>query len=104
MEPHIYTVDWSTFVGRITSILASVSLVPKQVSEHMYIFVIKTRPIRDFNREWALLLPAYSIMLVLLTYFTVWALALSRTPALSSLQAMTGENLLELSYNESFIN
>ncbi|KAH8113746.1 PIG-P [Phellopilus nigrolimitatus] len=37
------------------------------------------------SREWALLLPAYSVMLVLLTYFAYWALALYRTPALSAL-------------------
>ncbi|KAH7886995.1 PIG-P-domain-containing protein [Phlebopus sp. FC_14] len=40
------------------------------------------------SREWALLLPAYSIVLVLLTYFTYFSLALTRTPALSDVSAI----------------
>lgn len=35
------------------------------------------------NREWAVLLPAYSVMIVLLTYFTYFSLALANTPAFS---------------------
>lgn len=36
------------------------------------------------NREWAILLPAYSMMIVLLTYFTYFSLALANTPAFSN--------------------
>ncbi|KIM70540.1 hypothetical protein SCLCIDRAFT_1206665 [Scleroderma citrinum Foug A] len=39
------------------------------------------------NREWAVLLPAYSVMLVLLTYFTYFSLALAQTPAFSDVCA-----------------
>lgn len=39
------------------------------------------------NREWAILLPAYSIVLVLLTYITYFSLALARTPAFSDVSA-----------------
>ncbi|EPQ52083.1 PIG-P-domain-containing protein [Gloeophyllum trabeum ATCC 11539] len=35
------------------------------------------------SREWAVLLPAYSIVLVLLTYFTYFALAIAGTPRFS---------------------
>ncbi|KAG2143029.1 PIG-P-domain-containing protein [Suillus clintonianus] len=35
------------------------------------------------SREWALLLPAYSIVIVLLTYFVYFAIAIARTPAFS---------------------
>ncbi|EPS94066.1 hypothetical protein FOMPIDRAFT_1038936 [Fomitopsis schrenkii] len=41
------------------------------------------------NREWAILLPAYSIVLVLLTYFTYFALALSGTPPFSDISTIT---------------
>ncbi|KAI0916028.1 hypothetical protein AcV5_003481 [Taiwanofungus camphoratus] len=41
------------------------------------------------NREWAVLLPAYSIMLVLLTYVTYFALALSGTPSFSDISTIT---------------
>ncbi|KAL1746031.1 PIG-P [Schizophyllum fasciatum] len=41
------------------------------------------------NREWALLLPAYSIVLVLLTYFTYFALALYGQPAFSDARTIT---------------
>lgn len=43
------------------------------------------------QREWAVLLPAYSIMLVLLTYVTYFALALSGTPSFSDISTITGE-------------
>ncbi|KAL4067044.1 PIG-P [Scleroderma yunnanense] len=39
------------------------------------------------NREWAILLPAYSVMVVLLTYFTYFSLALVHTPAFSDASA-----------------
>ncbi|KAG6334714.1 hypothetical protein ID866_4374 [Astraeus odoratus] len=38
------------------------------------------------NREWAVLLPAYSITLVLLTYFVYFSLALARTPVFSDIR------------------
>ncbi|KAJ7599052.1 PIG-P [Mycena floridula] len=41
------------------------------------------------NREWAILLPAWSIVLVLLTYFVYFALAFYGTPAFSALSAIT---------------
>ncbi|KAG9009780.1 hypothetical protein FRB94_011473 [Tulasnella sp. JGI-2019a] len=41
------------------------------------------------NREWALLLPAYSIIIAMLTYFTYWALAIVNTPSFSELRAIT---------------
>ncbi|KZT01216.1 PIG-P-domain-containing protein [Laetiporus sulphureus 93-53] len=44
------------------------------------------------NREWAVLLPAYSIVLVLLTYFTYFALALAGTPAFSDLSTITADS------------
>ena len=42
------------------------------------------------EREWALLVPAYSIILMLLAYFTYWALAFSSTPAFNDLCTITG--------------
>ncbi|KLO19391.1 PIG-P-domain-containing protein [Schizopora paradoxa] len=41
------------------------------------------------NREWANLLPAYSAIMVILTYFTYWALALYLTPSFESLSTIT---------------
>ncbi|KAI0355940.1 PIG-P-domain-containing protein [Trametes cingulata] len=41
------------------------------------------------NREWSLLVPAYGMVLVLLTYFTYFALALAGTPAFSDLSTIT---------------
>jgi len=41
------------------------------------------------NREWAILIPAWSIVLVLLTYFTYWALAIYDTPAFHDLSTIT---------------
>ncbi|TFK93372.1 PIG-P-domain-containing protein [Polyporus arcularius HHB13444] len=41
------------------------------------------------NREWSLLIPAYGMVLVLLTYFTYFALALAGTPAFSDMRTIT---------------
>ncbi|KAI0077363.1 PIG-P [Panus rudis PR-1116 ss-1] len=46
------------------------------------------------NREWALLLPSYSIVLVLLTYYTYFALALAGTPSFSDLSTITDSRAL----------
>ncbi|KAF8307164.1 PIG-P-domain-containing protein [Clavulina sp. PMI_390] len=43
------------------------------------------------NREWAILLPAWSVMLILFAYFGYLALALYSTPSLSSLSCITDE-------------
>ncbi|TFL07240.1 PIG-P-domain-containing protein [Pterulicium gracile] len=40
------------------------------------------------SREWAILLPAYSIVLVLLTYFSYFALAFSGTASFSDINAI----------------
>jgi hypothetical protein len=42
------------------------------------------------RREWAILLPAYSVMLVLMTYAAYFALALMRTPSFNELCTITG--------------
>ncbi|KAI1782975.1 PIG-P-domain-containing protein [Ganoderma leucocontextum] len=43
------------------------------------------------NREWSLLIPAYGMVLVLLTYFTYFALALAGTPSFADMRTITGE-------------
>ncbi|KAG9309950.1 PIG-P-domain-containing protein [Chiua virens] len=40
------------------------------------------------SREWSLLLPAYSIVLVLLTYFVYFSLAIAHTPSFSDVCAI----------------
>ena len=47
--------------------------------------------LRSGHREWALLLPAWSVVLVLLTYFTYFSLALFATPAFSDISTITGK-------------
>ncbi|PSS36960.1 hypothetical protein PHLCEN_2v1176 [Hermanssonia centrifuga] len=42
------------------------------------------------GREWAVLLPAYSVVVVLLTYFTYFSLALAGTPRFSDISTITG--------------
>ncbi|PCH35409.1 PIG-P [Wolfiporia cocos MD-104 SS10] len=46
------------------------------------------------SREWAVLLPAYTLVLVLLTYAAYAALALARTPALGDLATLTDARAL----------
>ncbi|KAE9401043.1 hypothetical protein BT96DRAFT_818380 [Gymnopus androsaceus JB14] len=41
------------------------------------------------NREWSILLPAWSMVLVLLTYFSYMALTLYGTPAFDDVEAVT---------------
>jgi len=41
------------------------------------------------NREWSLLIPAWSIIVIILTYITYWSLALLGTPRFSDLSAIT---------------
>ncbi|CDO70977.1 hypothetical protein BN946_scf184830.g9 [Trametes cinnabarina] len=41
------------------------------------------------NREWSLLIPAYGMVTVLLTYFTYFALALAGTPAFDDMSTIT---------------
>lgn len=43
------------------------------------------------HSEWSLLIPAYGMVLVLLTYFTYFALALAGTPSFADMRAITGE-------------
>ncbi|KAN0084099.1 PIG-P domain containing protein [Tylopilus felleus] len=40
------------------------------------------------SREWSLLLPAYSIVLVLLTYFVYFSLAIAHTPSFSDVSVI----------------
>lgn len=47
--------------------------------------------LRIISREWTLLLPAYSIVIVLLTYFVYFAIAIARTPAFSDPSTFIGE-------------
>ncbi|OJA20221.1 hypothetical protein AZE42_02132 [Rhizopogon vesiculosus] len=56
------------------------------------------------SREWALLLPAYSIVLVLLTYFVYFSIAIARTPAFSELRTLidTKAHLPDLNANPYF--
>ena len=42
------------------------------------------------DREWALLIPAWSIVVVLLTYFTYFSMAIRSTPAFSDICTYTG--------------
>jgi len=48
------------------------------------------------NREWALLFPAWSMVLVLLTYFTYFSLALFATPAFSDISTITDSMVVSL--------
>ncbi|OBZ67528.1 Phosphatidylinositol N-acetylglucosaminyltransferase subunit P [Grifola frondosa] len=41
------------------------------------------------SREWALLLPAYGMVVILLTYFTYFALTFAGTPSLSDMSTIT---------------
>ena len=43
--------------------------------------------------EWALLVPAYTVVLALLTYFTYFALAFARTPSFADVSTVTGTPL-----------
>ncbi|KAF8583272.1 PIG-P [Ramaria rubella] len=40
------------------------------------------------SREWALLIPSYTVILILLTYFSYWALAISSTPTFGDLSTI----------------
>jgi len=44
----------------------------------------------SINREWALLVPAWTIVTVLLTYFTYFSMAIRGTPAFSDISTYTG--------------
>ena len=44
------------------------------------------------RREWSLLVPAYGMVLVLLTYAAYFALALAGTPAFADMRTITGES------------
>lgn len=43
------------------------------------------------HSEWALLLPAFSVILVLFTYITYFGLAIAGTPSFSDVRTITGE-------------
>jgi phosphatidylinositol glycan class P protein len=43
------------------------------------------------DREWALLIPAWSIMLIITTYIVYSAMAIAATPSFSEMRAITGE-------------
>ncbi|KAF8155563.1 PIG-P-domain-containing protein [Crassisporium funariophilum] len=45
------------------------------------------------NREWALLIPSWSIIVVLLTYMTYFAIALRATPAFDEMSSVTDSRI-----------
>lgn len=55
------------------------------------------------SREWAILLPAYSIVLVLLTYFSYFALAFSGTASFSDINAIQGAPVVLLLGDQLFL-
>lgn len=57
----------------------------------MQLLMRKPPLLRIISREWTLLLPAYSIVLVLLTYFVYFAIAIARTPSFSDPNTFIGE-------------
>ena len=63
-----------------------------RVGEYPSLFTSENSPYQCLiSREWSLLLPAYSIVLVLLTYFVYFSIAIARTPAFSELRTLVGE-------------
>jgi len=46
------------------------------------------------RREWSILIPAWSIVVIILTYIVYWSLALTGTPGFSDLSAVTGRKVL----------
>lgn len=65
----------------LTGILVGKDSIPVEV-------LIKTA-----RREWAILVPAWTIVVILLTYFVYFALALYGTPPFTSMSSITGINL-----------
>ena len=65
-------------------------LVSKSVHSSRCSFRVPTEISAAGHREWALLFPAWSMVLVLLTYFTYFSLALFATPAFSDISTITG--------------
>lgn len=48
------------------------------------------------DREWTLLIPSYTVILVLLTYFTYFSLAIHATPSFSEMSTITGQTFIFL--------
>lgn len=46
--------------------------------------------------EWAILIPSWTVIVVLLTYVTYFALALRATPGFDEMSAVTGPDLFSL--------
>lgn len=51
-------------------------------------------PYATFVREWALLLPAWSVVVFLLAYWSYIALGIYGTPPLNDLSTITGKNFI----------
>jgi hypothetical protein len=73
--------------------MARRGVVSKSVSRY---FRCQQRSINDVKSEWALLLPAYVMFLVLLTYFIYFALAFSETPKFSDITTIIGALTLKI--------
>ena len=55
--------------------------------------MLASSPICALSREWAILIPAWSMMAVLLTYFAYFSLAIRGAPPFDDLSSMTGKVL-----------
>lgn len=53
------------------------------------------------HREWALLIPSWTVVLVLLTYFTYFALAIRATPPFEDMSSVTGTHGFIYSQNSN---
>ncbi|TFK38044.1 PIG-P-domain-containing protein [Crucibulum laeve] len=45
------------------------------------------------NREWAILIPSWTIVVILLTYFVYWALAIAATPSFNDMSVLTDSRI-----------
>ena len=54
-------------------------------------------------REWSILIPAWSIVVIILTYIVYWSLALMGTPRFSDLSTVTGRKVLSTTVQTSNI-
>ncbi|GJJ14895.1 hypothetical protein Clacol_009165 [Clathrus columnatus] len=88
--PNIQRSRATEFYGFATLIMTSVLFVLYHVWALTPDHLIEATGMTWYpSREWSLLIPAYTVIIILLTYFTYWGLALSATPSFEELRTLT---------------
>ena len=101
--PQLHSFSFFTFYGRSCLIVGSWHLASIGIQTGKSCYTMVNHELKTGRREWSILIPAWSIVVIILTYIVYWSLALTGTPGFSDLSAVTGRKVLSTTVQASNI-